>query len=50
MEPVFVVIVSHPVWLPEGEQTEFFCPIKAAKLEESALEAGFNVTTEVTVE
>lgn len=39
----YIVIVWHPQWLPEPEETVFTDSKRAIQLEESATTAGFNV-------
>lgn len=43
----YLVIVSHPDWLPEAEETSFFNIILAERLIESAEKAGFNTELRV---
>lgn len=45
LKSTYTVIIHHPKWLPEGEETEFACDRKALRLEESAQQAGFGATT-----
>lgn len=39
----YIVIVWHPQWLPESDETTFIDSKNASRLEESAIAAGFNV-------